>query len=333
MTDDDLWEYTGAGASYQVKVTGFVSHFDCSRHDTGWNHPDHQGRLPALMRAVYRDMLTLFDPLLEIEGRHATEEELRLVHSATYLEQIREWVAQSATDGKVIEPVANIRISAASWDAATAAVGCVLTAIDSVVSGEVRNAFCAIRPPGRYASADAPGGFGLLNASAVATQYLLDRGIEPLLVIEWGGSGESATAKIFSAEPRVKVVAPSTPFRGFSEAPGVSRAEDPSIRAQRSKDGEDFIEGVEAMLADAGHGPLPAFILLSAGFDGVRGDPVGDAGLSPRNYFDATVQVRDFAERFCDGRLVSFLEGGYGGALGEAAVQHLRALAGLPPAD
>src|SRR5690606_2496765 len=133
---------------------------DCSRHDTGWHHPDHQGRLPALMRAVYADMLTLFDPLLEVEGRHASDAELRLLHTPEYLARLRTWTEDAAARSQVLEPVPGIRVSGASWDAATAAVGSTLTAVDRVLAGDVRNAFCAVRPPGRYVHRDRPGGFG-----------------------------------------------------------------------------------------------------------------------------------------------------------------------------
>src|SRR5690554_6824648 len=112
-----------------MKETAFVSHYDCSRHDTGWEHPDHQGRLPALMRAVHADMLTLFDALLEVEGRHASQEELSLVHSAEYLSQVEGWVAEATRMEKVIEPVPGLRVSDASQDAARAAVGAPLTAV------------------------------------------------------------------------------------------------------------------------------------------------------------------------------------------------------------
>ena len=96
--------------------------------------------------------------------------------------------------------------------------------------------------------------------------------------------------------------------------------------------GAGFLAAVDEALASTAAGAPPGFVLLSAGFDGLRGDPLGDVGLTPRDYFEATVRVRKFAEQFCGGRLVSVLEGGYGDALGEAAVQHVRALAGLQPA-
>src|SRR5690606_25273035 len=117
------------------------SHYDCARHDTGWNHPDHQGRLPAVMRAVYADMLTLFPHLVEVEGRHASEEEMRLVHDSGYLDRLQGWVRSSAESGTPLEVEPGIVVSGASWAAARAAAGCVLTAVTDVVGDGPRRAF------------------------------------------------------------------------------------------------------------------------------------------------------------------------------------------------
>jgi acetoin utilization deacetylase AcuC-like enzyme len=302
------------------RSVGFVSHYDCARHDTGWNHPDHQGRLPAVMRAVYRDMLTLHDHLVEIEGRHATGDELRLVHTAEYLERLESWSRSSAELGRPIEVQTGLVVSDASWDAARAAVGSVLTAIDSVLGGRVTSAFCATRPPGAGAHADSAGGFGLLNSVAVGARYLLERRAgRPIVVLEWSGGGAT------SALPELLGTLPEVRFASFGAEPDVGAAG----AAMRLPLAEESLQRVLASFEE----DLPEFVLLAAGLDILADDPLGSLTLQPADVYRLTVLLREWADRVCEGRLVSALEGGYSPpGLGQAVVQHIRALAALSSA-
>lgn len=294
----------------KVKTTAFVSHYDCSRHDTGWGHLDHQGRLPALSRAVYRDMLDLFDPLLEVEGRHASIEEVKLVHSSEYLARVQSWVAEAAEVGRVIEPQPELRISGATWEASTAAVGCALSAIDAVLDGRVSNAFAASRPPGSDAGVGRAGRFGVLNPVAVAARYLeISCGAAPVLVVDWGGAGESALRRIFEESDSIDVISP----------------------AAEEGEGDRYFDRLHTKIDHHLGRRKPAFFLLSADFSGLATDPLGPLALDPREYHPATVRLRQMAERTCEGRLVSILGGGYDPqGLGRATVEHLRGLSGLP---
>jgi acetoin utilization deacetylase AcuC-like enzyme len=310
------------------KITAFVSHSDCSRHDTGWNHPEHQGRLPALMRTVHRDMLTLFEPLLEVEGRHASEEELRLAHTEAWLDVVRVAVAEAAEESRSLPFGEEAVVSAASWDAATAASGSVLTGIDAVLAGEVRNAFCAVRPPGGRVGRGSGGGFGIFNNVAIGGSYLAERaGIERILLVDLGARPSTGTVEILGADPRFRF---AFVFEGSEEVasslPGVARPLQPGAP------GAAFVDALSGALREATAGFDFDFVLLAVGFDALSADPLGNLALEPADYFAATEVVRDAAERACDGRLVSVLEGGYHpGATGEAVVQHLRSLASLQP--
>lgn len=313
-----------------MRETAFVSHYDCSRHDTGWNHPDHQGRLPGLMRAVHADMLTLFDSLLEVEGRHASPEELLLVHSEAYLAQVEGWVAEAARLGKVIEPVPGIRVSGASMDAARAAVGCTLTAVDRILADEVQRAFCAVRPPGRYVTRDAPGSFGLYNTVATCADYLgravrAQQGADSrgLFVLEIGGPGGSPTAHLL----KDKAVHVAGVYLAGSGPP----AGEHERHLGKGAGSRAFLEAVDQLL-EKGSDVKYAALVLSIGFDGLAGDHSGDLALQPVDYHSVTRRLRHFAEEQCDGRIVSVLEGGSDArGLGIAAVQHLRALVGVDP--
>ncbi len=287
------------------KITAFVSHEDVPRHDTGWNHPDHQGRIPAIARAVYKDMLTLFEPMLELSAVAATDEDLRLVHSAEYVRRVREAAAGA---GAQVAELDGVRLSGASDEAARASVGGALTAVDAVLAGDVRNAFVLARPPGRDALPDEAAGFSIFNTVAIAARHLHERrGVGSVLVVSWGSG-------------------PATHLRHVLSAPWLQM-----IDIHEPSDGAAFAEALRDAL-----GALPSapeFVLLSAGFDILAGDPVGALAVQPREVYDITRILREWTDEHASGRLVSVLDGGYEAAnTARAVVQHLRALIGLQPA-
>jgi acetoin utilization deacetylase AcuC-like enzyme len=312
-----------------VKITGYVSHSDSSRHDTGWRHPEHQGRLPAVARAVYRDMLTLFDPLLEIEAVPATEADLALAHDAAYIAAVRARVEEAEAAGTVLPLGGEVMVSGASWDAAVAGAGAGITAAEAVLRREVRNAFCAVRPPGSGARRAAPGGFSIFNNAAIAALHLRRRGIAPVLLLELGARPGLGSAEILAGEPNVayRAVFQRSLLPGGADAAGWGTGLD---------DGAG-IDAVSAALLGALESAVaelaPAFLLLSLGCDALAGDPLGGLALEPVDYHRLTTELRGRADALCDGRLVSLLEGGYDPVrTGAAVVEHLRGLAGLPPA-
>lgn len=327
----------------RMKITAFVSHPDTPRHDTGWNHPDHQGRVPALTRAVYRDMLALYDPLLQVEGVPATEEDLLRVHTPRHVAAVRAAVEQAEREGRAVE-VDGVPVSGASWDAALAAAGVGITGVETVLRGEARNAFCVARPPGRGASADRAGEFSLFNNAAIAARYLREpRGAGRVLVVDWGVRPPLATASLLAGDPATPLVSlhqhpGSFPRDAAAETGGAGEdappGGEPSPRWAALAPGSGAAEmqaALEAALATFSDVELPDFVLLSAGFDILAGDPLGGLAVEPRGIHDLTRTLREWADARAGGRLVSLLEGGYGTGLGPAVVQHLRALAGLEP--
>jgi acetoin utilization deacetylase AcuC-like enzyme len=310
------------------KTTAYVSHSDCSRHDPGWGHPEHQGRLPAVARAVYRDMLTLFDPLLEVEARPAEEADLLLAHSPEFVERVRRAAEEAEREGKSLPVGEGTMVSGASWDAALAAAGSALTATRLVLDGMVRNAFCPVRPPGHRAGRDGPGGFGLFNSIAVAARHLRDRaGLERVLIVEWGAAAGTGTAEIVAADPGIH-------FLSIHQAPPGEPHPWPSgataVPLPAGSTGEELLAALRAALDRATADFVPDFLLLSAGFDALASDPLGGLALEPLDFHALTRDLRERADALCAGRLVSVLEGGYDPtATGTAVVHHLRALAGL----
>lgn len=309
--------------------TAFVGHPDCSRHDTGWKHPEHQGRLPALVRAVYRDMLMLHEHLLGVEAQPATEADLLRVHTLRHLHAIREAVARANAAGQPVPFGGDLVVSAASWDAARAAAGTAISGVDAVLAGRADNAFCAARPPGNAARAGRADHFSLINNVAVAARHLIEHhGIGRVLIVEWGARYGDGTASIFARDPAIRFVSvhQQQPVSGRKSSESVY-----AVALPPGVGGGLYGSAFEAVLSEALNGFTPDFILLSAGFDALTADPTGDLALEPADYHSLTVHLRERAETLCDGHLVSVLEGGYAPqALGTAVVQHLRALAGLP---
>lgn len=278
----------GSLAAPPLTITALVAHPDCSLHDTGWKHPEHQGRLPAVVRAIERDIVALGLHLLEIEAEPATEHDLLRVHTTEYLSRVIDIVRSAAERGSTVLLDEQTPVSGASWRAALAAAGTALTGVDAVASGKAQNAFCLARPPGRGASREHPGQFSLLNNVAIAAQHLREvHGVARVLIVDWG-SGQPATAEIFADDPGVQVL---------------------TSVAQPAPLYSAFAAG-------------PEWVLLSAEF-----------AEDPHRVYEHTLELRRRSDEACGGRLVSVLEGGYVAAeLGKGAVQHLRALAGLPPA-
>ncbi len=309
-----------------MKVTAYVSHEDCSRHDTGWNHPDHQGRLPAVTRAVYRDMVEMFEPLLQVQAAPATEADLLLVHTRRYVDDVRRTAIAAAAEGRPLE-LGGVPVSGASWDAALAAAGGAITAADVVLRGEVRNAFVPARPPGRGARADEPGEHSLFNNVAVAARHLRERhGSSRVLIVAWGVHPATAIREVVAGDPGISVI---SIHQQQPEAAGPHRAD----RAIPPGSGGDaFDEAMGDALGAIAPGESPDFVLLSAGLDILADDPLGGLAVTPREVYGLTADLAGWAEAHAGGRLVSVLEGGYGAGLGAAVVQHLRALTGLPPA-
>jgi len=310
-----------------LKITAYVSHEDCSRHDTGWSHPDHQGRLPAITRAVYRDMVALWEPLLQLEGVPATEDQLRRVHTQRYIDDVRRTAIAAAAEGRPLE-IEGERVSGASWDAGLAAAGCAITAADAVLRGDARNAFVPARPPGRGATADGPGEYALFNTVAIAARHLRDtRGSARVLVVAWAARPTFALREALEGDPGVVMISVHQDHR----AEGEPHRRD--VPVAPGSDGPAFTTAMMRALEAIPPEESPDFVLLSAGFDILQGDPLGDLAVTPRQVYDLTLALREWADARAGGRLVSVLETGFDSAATAAAVvQHLRALAGLPPA-
>lgn len=305
---------------------GFISHADCGRHDTGWEHPEHVGRLRAITRALRNDPL-LFESVDQLEGRHATREEIGLAHDASYIALVEEICASGG--GRLDNDTV---VSEGSWFAGTAGAGCLLDAVDRAASGENKRSFCAVRPPGHHALRDRSMGFCLFGNVAVGAHYARVRhSLQKVLIVDWDVHHGNGTQALVENEPNIHFVS----MHQWPWYPGTGSADDRgphktvwNVPMPSGRTAPEYVGAFERAVDGATKGFVPDLIIVSAGFDSLAGDPLGGFTLEIEDIVTLTKNMVSRAESLCDGRLVSSLEGGYApDRLGAACVAHLDALA------
>jgi acetoin utilization deacetylase AcuC-like enzyme len=305
----------------------FISNSDCGRHDTGWGHPEHVGRLRAITRALREDP-QLFHTVDHLEGRHATIEELELAHDPSYVQSIKEIIDRGG--GRLD---ADTVTSSGSWDAATAGAGCVLSAVDLSIGGVHPRSFSAVRPPGHHAVRARAMGFCLFGNVAIAAHYARTKhGLQRILIVDWDVHHGNGTQALVEAEPDIHFVS----MHQWPWYPGTGSAADRgphgtvwNIPKPGGLAPSEYVSALEAGIDAATKGFVPELILISAGFDSLAGDPLGGFTLEIEDIERLTRSLMARADSWCDGRLVSVLEGGYApDRIAQASVRHLAALAG-----
>jgi acetoin utilization deacetylase AcuC-like enzyme len=303
----------------------FIANSDSGRHDTGWGHPEHVGRLRAITRAL-RNEFELFTQLDHRESRHATEDELALAHDRAYIAMVRDLARAGGgrLDADTVE-------SEGSWDAGTAGAGAVLDAVDLAFGDGARRSFCAVRPPGHHALRAAGMGFCLFGNVALGAHYARHRhDAERVLIVDWDVHHGNGTQALVQDTPDIRFVS----MHQWPWYPGTGAADDRgphdsvwniplAAGLPRARYVSELLGAVDA----ATKGFTPDLVIISAGFDSLAGDPLGGFTLEMADVRRLTEELVSRAEQWCAGRLVSSLEGGYAPErLGEACVEHLKAL-------
>ncbi len=305
--------------------TGFFSHPAFAAHAVPPWHPECPQRLSAISDRLLADGL---DDLLEhAEAGPATDEQLLRVHTPAYLKRL----ATIAPTGGTLALDEDTWMAAGTLEAARLAAGAAVGATRQVTEGTLTNAFCSVRPPGHHAMADDAMGFCFFNNVAVAARFALEeQGLERIAILDFdvhhGNGTEAACAgddrllycSVFEGQlfPQREASRPS-PTLVAVPLPGGTR-------------GEDWRPAVEAAWVPAIDAFAPQLILVSAGFDGHRADPLSTFRLRDDDYRWVSELIVAAADRHCEGRLVSCLEGGYAqDALARCVGLHLRALLGL----
>ena len=308
--------------------TGLVYDPRYLEHDMGAGHPESPNRLRAIMQRFEQSGLAA--ELTRIEPRKAENEWVTLVHQPGYVARLNE----EAPDSGRISLDADTSMSPGSLVAAYLAAGGALAGMDAIMAGQVHHVFCAVRPPGHHAEAGRAMGFCLFNNVAIAARYAQKRyGVQRILIVDWDVHHGNGTQHSFEADPSVLFFSthqyPHYPGTGRATECGIGQAEGLTINVpMEAGEGDDEYRAVfQKVLVPAADAFKPEFVIISAGFDAHRDDPLASMGLTEKGYAELTAIVAAIANQHCQGRLLSSLEGGYNlTALAASAERHVRAL-------
>jgi acetoin utilization deacetylase AcuC-like enzyme len=333
---------TESGTSLGRDLTGFLLHPAAALHDTGWGHPEHQGRLRGLVSAVSKEMLTLHDRVAQMEPRSATEEEILRVHTREHLDRVKYLSDRAMEEERSIPLDSDTLVSGASWDGAVGSSGAVVTAVDAIAQGVIRNAFVGTRPPGHHATPSRAMGFCLFNHVAVAARYVQDQGLgQRILIVDWDVHHGNGTQDVFYDDGNVFYLSlhqyPHFPGTGHPDETGKGPGKGTTLNVTLSPgtSREEYRDSFLEALGEVRNRFAPDFVFISSGFDVLKGDPLGGQEVEPEDLHGFTKDVMALAEEGAGGRVVVLLEGGYvPERVGSGTVSVLRALSGLEvPAD
>lgn len=313
--------------------TAIFHHPACSRHDTGWRHPEHQGRLRAVTQALERATPDLMEGVEHRLGSLLDPQSLELAHTSQHVERVRRAVDAAIHEGRLVSLDPDTVVSAGSWEAATAAAGCIVGAVEAVMSGGHANAFCAVRPPGHHATASRAMGFCLFNSVALAARWALDsRLASRVLIVDWDVHHGNGTQEIFYEDADVFYLSlhqsPLYPGTGAREERGAGPGDGTTLNVPLPPGlpAERYVDELLIALEEAASFE-PDLVIVSAGFDAAAEDPIGGFTLRDEHFRQLTVELERLTCHSAKGRIVSALEGGYDpGELGRNVVTHIKAL-------
>jgi len=297
-------------------IVPLFTHPDCLRHDPGPDHPETPARLRVLLQRARRE-----GAVAVREAAAASLEPILAVHPRPYLDGL---AAMSARGGGAL--FLDTVVNDASWAAVLGAVGAILGAVDHALAGE-GHAFAAVRPPGHHALTSRAMGFCLVANAVIAARHAQRVGRERVLIVDWDVHHGNGTQALMEQDATLRYVSlhqhPWYPGTGMADERGVGNVfnvpRGPGAPPPR------YVDDLWAAVVAATSGWRPDLVLVSAGFDAMRGDPLGGFTLEPEHYADLTRRLR---ERNPDTPIVGLLEGGYvPDRVADGVLAHVLALA------
>ncbi len=305
--------------------TLYISHDAFLHHDTGEWHPERPERMTAIDKALSDER---FQNLHRVEAPAATREQIVRAHPERYFDFVEKH--QPKNDLVCIDDGDTV-MSPGTWEAALRSAGAGIQAVDEVMQGLASNAFCRVRPPGHHAEIDKAMGFCLFNNAAIAAFHAkAAHGAERVAVVDFDVHHGNGTQAIFWSHPSLFYASthqmPLFPGTGSrSESGETGNIVNAPLRAGNGS--AEFREAYESVILPALRRHAPDLIIISAGFDGHRADPLANINCVEEDYAWVTRKLIDVARERCGGRLVSMLEGGYDlAALSRSVAAHVQAL-------
>ena len=306
---------------------GLVYHPDYLRHDAGQHHPEHAGRLESVIQAL--ESSPTLQPMVNLDITHDAEAWVARVHQRDHIRVVE---AASQQGRAALDP--DTIVCSDSYAVALKAVAGTLAAADAVMSGEISQAFCALRPPGHHAEAHRPMGFCLFNNVAILARYLQQQhGLDNILIIDWDVHHGNGTQHIFEDDASVFYISthqyPFYPGTGAVTETGSGQGKGFTMNVPLPPgSGDDvYIDVFEQHLLPRALTYRPDVVLISAGFDAHYADPLAHMQVSEKGYRRMTEVVKEIAAVCCNQRLISVLEGGYNlPALGRSVATHVETL-------
>jgi len=304
-------------------ATALITHPDCVLHEMGDGHPESPQRLRSILAALEASGLAA--KLQVHEAPIAERKHLERVHEPDHVDFV--FSTAPSRGYAYLDP--DTSMNPKSLSAALHAAGAVVKATDLVMSGQVANAFCAVRPPGHHATPNRPMGFCVFNNVAIGAAHALQaHGLERVAVLDFDVHHGNGTEDAFHEDPRVMLC--STFQHPYYPHSGADSGNDHIINVPlpAMTDGRGFRAAVERHWLPALEKFKPQLVFVSAGFDAHRDDPLAYLKLDDEDYRWITEQLVEVARRHAKGRVVSTLEGGYNlEALGRCVVEHVGVLA------
>jgi acetoin utilization deacetylase AcuC-like enzyme len=308
--------------------TGLVYHPAYLGHDTGAGHPESPNRLRAIMQHLEQSgtaaRLTMIAP------REAEDEWIMQIHRPAYLSMLK---TNAPASGR-LSLDSDTSMSPGSLTAAYLAAGGALAAVDAIMNKQVEHVFCAVRPPGHHAEAGRAMGFCLFNNVAIAARYVQKKyGLKRVLIVDWDVHHGNGTQHSFEDDPSVLFFSthqfPHYPGTGRESERGRGAGEGFTINVpmEAGEGDEEYRSVFQKSLVPVADAFKPEFVIISAGFDAHKDDPLASMGLTEEGYADLTGIVAGIAKRHAEGRIFSSLEGGYNlTALAASVDSHIQAL-------
>jgi acetoin utilization deacetylase AcuC-like enzyme len=312
--------FAGGDGDNAVVTTRLYTHPACLDHDMGPGHPERPARLEAILTALQAPAFAALD---RQEAPRAEIDQIVRAHPQGYVEAVLAAVPRA---GRVMLD-GDTSLSPGSGEAALRAAGAVCAAVDSVVAGEAANAFCAVRPPGHHAEPKTAMGFCLFNNVAVGAHQARNfHGLQRVAVMDFDVHHGNGTQAMFEADGELFYASthqmPLYPGTGSAREMGVGNICNAPLPPQAGS--AEFRAAMSNRVLPALEAFRPEMLLISAGFDAHRADPLANLQLDETDFAWATDELMALAARHCGGRVVSTLEGGYDlDALAASAAAHV----------